>query len=402
MNKTLYDVAFVPMNSRLITLSERLAEPLTKQGISVCILKTAFQGNELSGWSDGRQTKIPVIQVKPLWYDEPSNFFKYTTRTVGASKALMANPELPFRLLVVFMDRYAEGGILTAVAKSKGIPTILFQEGFHARMGNYSLSLYDLACWLRSKVLTPWFSSGFDGMQADYVAVWSEYGMKEDLMKRGRPADTIFVVGNPLPPVLQNKKLPSLHTPPVIMIAHQPLNHRYASKSWNDEFYKGAVNILCNIGYNVLFKAHPRCVGDGDLANLRKEIETQISNCSGKMEWVDRNLIAEELLLQCDALITPISITAYTALRMGMPTVFIRTPYNRSPLLEEMGRSGEIIYPLDWQDLGSTLNQVLSNEGMRKHWYNAGPLAANKLSGDSNGFDNKWAECVKKLLSPIG
>jgi hypothetical protein len=32
MNQTLYDVAFAPMNSRLITLSERLAKPLSKQG----------------------------------------------------------------------------------------------------------------------------------------------------------------------------------------------------------------------------------------------------------------------------------------------------------------------------------------------------------------------------------
>jgi hypothetical protein len=398
MNQTLYDVAFAPMNSRLITLSERLAKPLSKQGIQSCILKTALQGSELSGWYNARETEFPVIPVKPLWHDEPSNFYKYTIRTIKSSRALRSDWIWPFRLLVVFMDRYAEGGILTTVAKNKGIPTILFQEGFHARMSNYSLSLYDLACWLRSKVLAPWFSGGYDGMQADYVAVWSERGMKEDLMKLGRQADTIFVVGNPLPLITRNQELPSLHSPPVIMIAHQPLNHRYASKSWNDAFYKGAVSILCNLGYNVLFKPHPRCVGDADLANLRKEIETQILEYSGKMEWVDRNLISEELLPECDALITSVSVTAYTALRIGMPTVFIRTPYNRSPLLEEMGQSGEIIYPLDWHDLGSTLSYVLSNEGMRKHWYHAGPKAANKLSGDSDDFDNKWVECVKKLL----
>jgi hypothetical protein len=402
MNQTLYDVAFAPIGPRLITLSERLAKPLAKQGLKVCILKTALQGSELSGWSDGRETEFPVIPVAPLWYDKSSNFFTYTIRTIRASRILGTKWEWPFRLVVVFMDKYAEGGILTAIAKRKGIPTVLFQEGFHARMSNYSLNLYDLACWLRSKVLASWFSGGCDGMQADYAAVWSKYGMKEDLVKRGRPADTIFVIGNPLQPVLQNRELSPLHSSPVIMIAHQPLNHRYASKAWNNAFYKEVVRILCNLGYKVLFKAHPRCVSEGELTNLKAEIKKGISGLPGKMEWIDRNIIAEELLLQCDALITPISVTAYTALRIGMPTVFIRTPYNRSALLEEMGQAGEIIYLSSYQDVGLTLRQVLSNEEMRKHWHKAGPLAANKLSGDSDNFDNKWVECVKKTLASSG
>lgn len=402
MNQTRYDVAFAPINSRLISLSERLAEPLVKQGLKVCILKTALQGSALSGWAEGRETKLPVVPIEALWHDQASNFFTYTGRAIRAASTLEENREWPFRSLVVFMDRYAEGGILTAVARKKGIPTVLFQEGFHARMSNYSLNLYDIACWFRSQVLRPWFRGGYDGMQADHVAVWSEYGMKEDLIKHGRRAETVFVVGNPLAPVRRNTALSALHYPPVVMIAHQVLYHRYASKSWDHAFYKGVARILCQLGYKVLFKPHPRRVTDKDLLNLKAKIEKEIAGLPGKMEWIDRALIAEDLLLQCDALITPISITAYSALRLGMPTVFIRTPHNRSRLLEDMGRAGEILYSADWQDLGSTLNAVFTNETARKKWHEAGPLAADKLSGAAEGFDGKWADCIQKILTQAG
>ena len=316
MNDGHYDIAFAPINARLISLSERLAKPLTDRGIRACILKTSFQGEELSGWSTGEHRACPVLSVPALQYEGSSNFLKYTVRTIAASRKLTQDWAWPFRVLVVFMDRYAEGGILTRIAKLQGIPTVLFQEGFHARMKNYSLRPYDVACWLRSKILAPWFNGGCDGMQSDYVAVWSEFGMKENMIARGRAPQNIFVVGNPLPPVERSEDVRPLQSPPVIMVAHQPLNHRYATKAWNDTFYAGVVSDLCRYGFHVLFKAHPRCVADGELQVLKEEIERRIANYPGKMQWVDRKIISEDLLPECDALITALSVTAYTALRM--------------------------------------------------------------------------------------
>ncbi len=284
------------------------------------------------------------------------------------------------------MDKYADGGVLTAVAKSKTIPTVLFQEGFHIRKNEYAFNLYELARWFRSKLLSPWFE-GSDGMRADYVAVWSHRGMKEELLRRGRQPDTISVVGNPLVTAIQSHSTVPLHSPRVVMVVHQSLNPRHASKTWNDQFYIGVTNIACSLGCKVLFKPHPRHIDDGDLVELRKRVETAIANCHGKIEWVDRNISSEELLSQCDAVITANSVSAYAALRMGLPTVFIRTPRSANELLEKMGQSGEIIYCRDWHEVDYVLKKVISNEDFRKHWQCAGPVAANKLSGDPNVID---------------
>ena len=392
-----YEVAFLPINSRLISLSDRLARPLDAAGISTCILKTAFQGEKLSGWNDVGKVVIPVVPIESLWFDGESNFFKYTYRTIKSIRALKATWSPPFKLLVVFMDTYAEGEALSNVCKYKGVPTLLFQEGFHARSVKFSKNLYGLATFLRAKLFFRYFTSANDGMYADHVAVWSDFGMKESLVDMGRKSDTIHTVGNPLPLVAEDLGLADLPAAPTVLIIHQPLSPRYCSKDWETALYVNLVAGLNVLGFRVVFKPHPRCISDGTLESLKREIDRKLVN-TNNVEYVNREVIAEDLLPQCNALITPISVTAYSSLRMGIPTIFVRTPRIANKLLIDMHNTHEAYYLSGWADVVSTIDMIFKDKDLRGFLYVQGPKSARKLSGSSRGFDSSWSECILRLV----
>ena len=396
--KKKYDVAFLPINSRLIRLSEALARPLEEKGMTTCILKTALQGRELSGWNDVGKVVIPVVPIESLWFDGESNFFKYTYRTIKSIRALKATWSPPFKLLVVFMDTYAEGEALSNVCKYKGVPTLLFQEGFHARSVKYSNNLYGLACFLRARLMPRYFTGINDGLYSDYVAVWSEYGMKEQLVDMGRGVDTIYVTGNPLPLIAKPVKLPALPLQSVVLIIHQPLSPRYCSEEWENSLYVNLVSSLARCGYKVMFKPHPRCISNGVLDQLKEDIDKSLEDRK-MVEYIDRSVIAEDLLSQCNALITPISVTAYTSLRMGIPTVFIKTPRISNELLISMHELNEIHYLSNWSSVTEAIDNILKDENLRQYWFKQGPLSARKLSGSSKEFNGQWLSCIKELSS---
>ncbi len=395
-----YDVAFLPINTRLITLSDRLAEIVRNAGFSTCILKTAFQGEKLSGWNeDGivNRLKTPIVLIEELWFKKKSNFFKYTFRSIKSIKTLKKDWDPPFKLLVVYMDTYAEGEVLSNICKYKGVKTVLFQEGFHARTTKYSKDLYGLASFLRVMLFSKYFSSANDGMYADHVAVWSDFGMKENLIRMGRRASTIHVVGNPFPNVVKSVYVDELPTLPTVLIIHQPLSPRYSSRKWETSLYVNIVAKLNDLGYNVILKPHPRSNYDGTLEDLKKKINKKILN-SYNIKYVDKNVVAEDLIPQCDALITPISVTAYSSLRMGIPTIFIRTPRSSEKLLINMHEDNEIYYLSKSDDVVSTINKIFKDKLLREFLYKQGPKSARKLSGSSKYFDSLWLDCIKKLI----
>ena len=399
-----YEVAFLPINSRLISLSDRLARPLDAAGISTCILKTAFQGEKLSGWNEIgiiNGIKTPIVPIKELWFEGKSNFLKYTYRSIQSIEILKKDWEPPFKLLVVYMDTYAEGEVLSNICKYKGVKTILFQEGFHARSVKYSKNLYGLASFVRAKLLSKYFSSANDGMYADHVAVWSDYGMKEDLVRMGRRASTIHVVGNPLPHVFKSIYLDDLPPIPTVLIIHQPLSPRYSSKEWENSMYVNLITKLNDLGYRIIFKPHPRCISDGTLEDLKNRINKKVLN-SQIVQYIDRSVIAEDLISQCNALITPISVTAYSSLRMGIPTIFIRTPRITEKLLINMHEIKEIYYLSQWADIASTIDKIFKDEDLRKFLYKQGPKSARKLSGTSKYFDILWSDCISNLTLKHG
>ena len=391
-----FDVAFLPINSRLIRLSETLAKPLENRGVTTCILKTALQGRELSGWDEMSDLTIPVVPVKSLWFEKKSNFFSYTVRAVKSIRALKEGFLLPSKVLVVFMDTYAEGEILINVAKSQNVHVILFQEGFHVRTVKYSKNLYGLACYLRSRLLPRYFTGLNDGLYADSVALWSQHGMRDDLIEKGRAVESIHVVGNPLPLVVKNARVHPLPLQPSVLIIHQPLSPRYSSKKWEQHLYSRLVADLVGSGYKVLFKPHPRVISNGALEQLRQKINISLDN-EKMVDYIARDVIAEDLLSRCSALITPISVTAYTSLRMGIPTIFVRTPRIVNKLLVDMHELNEIHYLSDPSNIVTAIDNILKDNNSRELWFKKGPQAAKKLSGSSEDFNTLWSKCVEEL-----
>ena len=399
MSQKIYDVAFAPINARLIKKSDRLGLYLKNYGISSCILKTYIHGEKASGWNGNINVNLPIVPIKPLCYQTSSNFFIETLRTVESTRTLNSNYKFPFKLLIVFMDRYADGGILTQTANRNKIPTLLFQEGFHARkpwFGGYQFNLYGIACMLRSIILKPWFG-GTEGYRAQYAAVWSEKGLKDDMIKFGRKPESIFVVGCPIPRISINKKIKNKRK--VIMFAHQTFNPWHSTQSWNDNFYYKAVSACLENDYKILFKPHPRHFDSKKINELRKNIENMNLNNKGEIEWVDKEIIGEDLLPKVDALVTGNSVTAYSSLRLGIPTFFIRTQFNRSSMLEDLGRKGIIIYLKNLKNFKNELKNILDNSKNKKYWKINGPLAANILSGDDTIFKQEWVKTVQKILN---
>jgi hypothetical protein len=214
----------------------------------------------------------------------------------------------------------------------------------------------------------------------------------------GRGVNTIYVTGNPLPIIAKPEKLPALPLQSVVLIIHQPLSPRYCSEEWESSLYVNLVSSLTRCGYKVMFKPHPRCISNGVLDQLKEDINKSLED--GKMvEYIDRSVIAEDLLPQCNALITPISVTAYTSLRMGIPTVFIKMPRISNELLISMQELNEIYYLTNWSSVTEAIDNILKDENLRQYWFKQGPLSARKLSGSSKEFNSQWLSCIKELAS---
>ena len=154
---------------------------------------------------------------------------------------------------------------------------------------------------------------------------------------------------------------------------------------------------LVGSGYKVLFKPHPRVISNGALEQLRQNINSSLDN-KKMIDYIARDVIAEDLLSRCSALITPISVTAYTSLRMGIPTIFVRTPRIVNKLLVDMHELSEIHYLSDPSNIVTAIDNILKDNNSRELWFKKGPQAAKKLSGSSEDFNTLWSKCVEELI----
>ena len=202
MNKKC-NVAFAPLNERLLFLSINISKILIKKGISTCILKTSLNGNKLSGFKNKNLVskiagKIPIIEVPYTQFKNKVGFFGNILRTIKVHHLLNSKWEAPYDILVSFMDDYSIDEVLTIYSKKKGIPTIMLQEGSEPRRNKYSISLYDFFSFLRNLIFRNYFHPKAIGLNSDYVAVWSTLNY-EHFIDSGRNSKNTFLVGTPYP-----------------------------------------------------------------------------------------------------------------------------------------------------------------------------------------------------------
>ena len=258
MSNQKYDVAFAPINKRLISLSFQLSNLLDESNISSTILKTSLISSDHNGWNDfggnynfeGRITSIPQIN-----YLETSNFFTYSYRIIK-SRLLMRKAYKPnFSCLIVFMDDYAEAEILIPLMKARNIPVILFQEGFYVRDNKYDFDLYSLGKFFRSKILPYFFTSKNYAENANYIFSWSNYGFKDFLDSIKIDSKKIKIIGYPFQ--IGEKKLNDKREYKKVLILHSPLPSLVAEENENLNFIN-IIKLLDKSSFDLFFKAHPR------------------------------------------------------------------------------------------------------------------------------------------------
>ena len=141
-----YDVAFAPVNPRLLDLSSQFCKLLEGNEISSTILKTSLISESHNGWDNAKKAndfkKMPLTLIDDLSFIKKSNFFTYSYRVIKSSMSMRKSYEPNFRSLIVFMDDFAEAEILIPIMKKKNIPVILFQEGFFVDENQYHFDLY--------------------------------------------------------------------------------------------------------------------------------------------------------------------------------------------------------------------------------------------------------------------
>ena len=151
MNTLKYDIAFAPINKRLILISDQLGQLLKKKGISSTILRTSIIGYDHNGWGDlsiKDNIKTKVTQIKEINYKTHSNFLSYSYRVMKSRMSMKKSYEPNFKCLILFMDDYGEAEVFVPLMKEKKIPIILFQEGFFVKEKKYEFDLYSFGKYI--------------------------------------------------------------------------------------------------------------------------------------------------------------------------------------------------------------------------------------------------------------
>jgi len=397
--KKKYNVAFAPLNERLLILSFNISKLLIKKGISACILKTSFNGSELSAFKKKSLVKkisdiIPVVNVPYLQFKNKVGFFGNILRTIRVHYQLNSKWEAPYEVLVTFMDDYSVDEVLTIYSKKKNIPTIMLQEGSEPRRNKYSISLYDFFSFLRNLIFRNYFHSKAIGLNSDYVAAWSTLNYKH-FIDNGRSSKNTFIVGSPYPLEKIKKKN---KTKKNILILHQTLYHRYSSVKWNDELWTELSTQLLKKGYNLTVKPHPRAGSKREIA-LFNQIKQRAKSINRPIKIMKRSILAEKLIKDTDIVITCISAGANAALGNGIPVIYVDTPFNKNQALNKLSKKNEIILVKDWQEAVNKINNIINNSYKLAHWKKKGYSSLIKLSGDPEIFEKKWLKLILRVIN---
>lgn len=393
------NVAFAPLNERLLILSFNISKLLIKKGISVCILKTSLNGSELSAFKNKSlvkkiSEKVPIINVPYVQFKNKVGFFGNILRTIKVHHELNSKWEAPYNILVTFMDDYSIDEVLTIYSKKKRIPTIMLQEGSEPRRNKYSFSIYDFFSILRNLILKNYFHFKAIGLNSDYVAAWSTLNYKH-FIKSGRSSQNTFLVGSPYPLVKIKKKN---KTKKNILILHQTLYHRYSTVMWNDELWTELSIHLLKKDYNVIFKPHPRADSKKEIA-LFNHIKKRTKLINKKIKIIKRSILAENLTKDADIVITCNSVGANVALGNGLPVIYIDTPFNKNQVLHKLKSNNDIILTSNWIQAINKVDSLFNNKKDLIKWKKKGYLSYMKLNGNPKIFCKKFFNLVFKILN---
>jgi hypothetical protein len=394
-----YDLAFAPLNERLLILSFNISKLLIKKGFSTCILKTSLIGSKLSAFKNKSLVKkisdeIPIVDLPFVQFKNRVGFFRNILRIIMVHQQLNTQWKAPYNILVTYMDDYSIDEVLTIYSKKKNIPTIMLQEGSEPRKSKYNFSFYDFFYFLRNLMFKNYFHFKSVGLNSDYVAAWSKLNY-QNFIKSGRTSKNTFLVGSPYPLKKFKKKNKKKKN---ILILHQTLYHRYSSITWNDELWINLALELLKNNYNVTLKPHPRADTKKEV-NLFNYIKKKANLINKPIKIIKRNILAENLINDTDLVITCNSVGANKALGNGLPVIYIDTPYNKNEILHKLKRANDIILVTNWIEAINKINLLFKSSKELIKWKKKGYSSLVKLAGDPKIFKSKWIKLISKVLN---
>lgn len=398
--KKKYDVAFAPLNKRLLNLTLDISKHLIREGFSVCILKTSLNGKKWSAFNNKKLNKrisnlIPILDVPYIKFKHQVGFITNIYRTILTHVKLNKCWVAPYKVLVTFMDDYSVDELLNIYSKKKGIPTIMIQEGSEPRRNKYSFSIYDFFSFLRNMIFKKYFNNKATGLNSDYVAAWSKLNYQH-FIDAGRTKKNTFIVGCPYIPEKFKKKV-KIKKKNNILILHQTLYHRHSSFKWNDELWYNLSIELLKKNFNVTVKPHPRA-GSKKEVDLFNKIKKKSKLINKPIQIIKKNVLAEKLISKADLVITCNSVGANNALGNGLPVIYIDTPFNKNEVLHKLKKNNDILLVSNLNEVVSKVEHVLQSLKELTFWKKKGHSSLIKLSGDPKIFKKKWPMLIKSII----
>ena len=396
MQKKKYDIAFLPINPRLISLSSQISKAV-EPSLSTTILKTSLIGEEQNGWNQiptDILKNVSLTFLPEIYYPTTSNFFTYSYRVIRSRNQMAKSFEPNFKCLLVFMDDFAEAEILIPLVKAKKIPVIFLQDGLFADEIQYNVSVYGFAKFLRARFLSKYFTKNKLADNSDFIFTWSDAGFYDYLHRINIPVSKIKVLGYPYVP--QNTLIYEPKDSLNILIVHSPLEPRFASKKWENNLWPELLKLFDNLQHSLTIKPHPRV---GFLEFNKLITETQSQGIGKKLYLADRNISAENLYDDNDIVITFFSAAAFDALFRGIPVIFMKSEYNNVRLLEELVLKNDIILIDNINEIPAILTRINSDSDYRQDIIQRGYQVAVKLAGKLNAFNKNFATEIHNILN---
>lgn len=312
------DVMFLPMNPSVLRIARAVEKELAAIGICCGYLRTAPPDAERLYWGSTTDFSEWTKLILPI--GETTHALDYTAQMLRGLQAIRNyNLRDKFGLLVTFIDTGWAPRVLAIACERQHIPTVLIQEGPSvqylptAPARSVRSVVGQIVRHARTKAAPQLFHHAEDGMHTQYACVYGSL-KAASLVAQGKPAEKIFVTGNPLFDDVAAKRIPIRPQRRVILYGHQNLHNAAPMEvAW----WKAIIQASKQVGARLIFKVHPRA--RMSVVDLRALVGEDAE--SAVEWWADGDI--QDMITQADVYVTACSTSAYRAMVEGVPVVLL-------------------------------------------------------------------------------
>jgi len=363
-------------------------------------------------WSD----QPGLIALTPEDYDIPGLYYHKAKIRVDYGILRLSRPALwPLiqRSVTKVFDSLRPGCIITQldhvgsdkvfhhVAKAKGIPGIVLQEGMvnvPKDFDSKALKTNDHEwIWGRrdtfdrmvARIPHPLLQTVAPYMFAQYVCVWGD-AMKDHLLRMGRDPKTVIMTGSHALDHVENRRSLNRNKSRTVLYVQQRMALPFDIRR---VFYKQIIDTVTRqLECKLIFKFHRNSITE--LAQVRA-LAAESSIESGRLVFVCGG-DAVDLLNKVSVVVLASSTTAYHAALAGVPLVIV--DYYSPKTRFEFGVENPVSVVNHPGELRDTLHRCLSDQSFRERMYEEG---ADMLRYHLKHLDGKAADRIADFVSRL-